>query len=219
MTTEDPTAEAGPTPRLRRRLGLRQVTLFAAALMAGTVAGAGGLSYAAIMTGSVNWHHGHRLGQLQHRVRTALDAVGATTVQEDKVHDILANGFTSLDAGHADRGAMRKQLIDLLRAPTIDRAAVEKLRAAQVANYDARSKTVMGMVLDSADQLSPDQRAALADKAEAMMARGPGGWHRGKGDHDGGPRRGGMGGDRDRDPDGSDEHGPDGARAPDGNPG
>lgn len=217
----DQTQPAGttPTPRPRTERRWRQAALFAGALLGGTLAGAGGLSYAAMMTGSVNWHHGHRLEMIQRRVHAALDGVGATTVQEDKVHDIIANGFTALGDDREARTAAREQMIDLLRAPTIDRAAVEKLRADEVARFDARSKTVTGMVLDAADQLSPDQRSALADKAESLMARGPGGWHRWGGARDGGPHddnrhgRGGHGSDE------NDDQGPDGAGSPDHHPG
>jgi hypothetical protein len=78
---------------------------------------------------------------------------------------------------------MRRQVLNLLRAPTVDRAAVEKLRAEQVAKFDAKSKSMVGMILDSADQLTPDQRSKLADRAEAMMDRDHGGWHRWGGPH------------------------------------
>ena len=200
-----------------RRAGWRQAALFAGALLGGTLAGAGGISYAAIVSGSVNWHHGHRLEMIQRHIRAALDAVGATSIQEDKIHDIIATGFMPLDGEHGAQEAMRKQMIDLLRAPTIDRAAVEKLRADEVAKFDARSRAIMGMILDSADQLSPEQRTALADKAEAMMARKHEGWHRWGGPRDHGPE-GGMEEGHGHAPDDDKGPGPDGKPA-DGNPG
>ena len=210
----------GPAPREDTRTRWRTAALFAGALLGGTLAGAGGLSYAAIMNDSVNWHHGRRLEMIQRHVHAALDGVGASTVQEDKVHDIIASGLTTLGDDREAHQAMRKQVIDLLRAPAIDRAAVEKLRTDQVARFDARSKAMMGMVLDSADQLSPVQRTELADKAEAMMARGPGGWHRWGGDHDGGPNDGGMHDRGGHGPDDDGGHGPkDGEQPRGGNPG
>ncbi|MCW6509154.1 Spy/CpxP family protein refolding chaperone [Lichenifustis flavocetrariae] len=174
-----------------RRPRWQRPVLLAGALVSGLGLGAGGFAYAATVTGHVVWGAGHRLEHIQRMVHGALDSVGATTVQEDKVHDIIATGFGSMTEDGPDRMAMRKQVLDLLRAPTIDRAAVEKLRAEQVAKFDAKSKTIVGMVLDSADQLTPDQRAALADRAEAMMARGMGPWHR-EGRDDGGNMEGGM---------------------------
>ncbi len=194
-------------PRLRHSLGWRQASLFAGALLGGSIAGAGGVSYAAIVFGSVNWSPGHHLERLQRRIHAALDSVGATTLQEDKVHDIIASGFTSLGNDRDAHRAMRKQLLDLLRSPTIDRAAVEKLRADQVAKFDAKTKAFTGMILDAADQLSPEQRSALADRAEAMMAHGPGGWHKWHRDGNGGPNDDGKHG---QGPDGGDDHGSDG---------
>ena len=215
--SNDP-ASGGPHPvRMSRRLrlGWRHAALFAGAVLGGSVAGAGGLAYAAM--NGMGWHGGHRLEMIQRRVHDALDSVGATTVQEDKVHDIIANGFNAMADTHGDRMAARKQMIDLLRAPTIDRAAVEKLRADQVVRYDARSKTMVGVILDSADQLSPSQRATLADRLDAMMARGHGRWHDDSDGRDDGARSG-----MHREPDGEGpdgDHGPDGRPMPDRNPG
>ncbi|MBE7219745.1 MAG: hypothetical protein INR64_14830, partial [Caulobacteraceae bacterium] len=82
-TAMNASTENSSTPlRPGRRAGWRQAALFAGALLGGTLAGAGGISYAAIVSGSVNWHHGHRLEMIQRHVRAALDAVGATSIQE-----------------------------------------------------------------------------------------------------------------------------------------
>ena len=86
-----------------------------------------------------------------------------------------------------------------MRAPTIDRAAVEKLRADQIAAFDAKSKKVVGAALDAAGQLTPEQRAKLVQQAEDRMDhRGWGGWRHG------GPEDGHGG----RAPDGAPDHAP-----------
>ena len=98
---------------------------------------------------------------------------------------------------------MRKQALALLSAPTIDRAAVEKMRLDAVARFDAKSKTVAAGLLDIADQLTPDQRTKLATHLEDMAQRGPmgGPWgHWGHWRH--GPMMGG--------PEDGPDHGPDG---------
>jgi Spy/CpxP family protein refolding chaperone len=64
----------------------------------------------------------------------------------------------------------------LLAAPTIDRAAVEKLRAEAAAKFDAKSKALVGGVLEIADQLTPEQRVRLADELAQMRPHGPMGW-------------------------------------------
>jgi Spy/CpxP family protein refolding chaperone len=153
-------------------------------LSAGVI-GAGGLAMAA-MPGHPGWRHGPRLGMVQHFVREALDSVGATSAQEDKVHDIVAAVFSDMEQDRTEREAMRKQALDLLRAPTINRNAVEKLRSDQVARFEARTKKMTGALLDAADQLTPEQRGKLVDRFERMaehrgwrerdieMMRGPG---------------------------------------------
>ena len=149
----------------------RRPILVGGALLAFVAAGAGGAAFGAIATDDAHGHGGWRLAPLQRMIRSALDGVGATTGQEDRIHDIVATGSMN---GPEDRQATRLKMLDLLRAPTIDRFAIEKLRQDRVARYDARSKAMVGMILDAADQLTPEQRAKLGDRAVAlMMRRGP----------------------------------------------
>ena len=149
----------------------------------GFALGAASLAFAhGDMPGPGGWHHhGPKIGAIQHMVRGALDNVGASTVQEDKIHDIIAATYTDFQKDEGGREAMRKQVLELMKAPTIDRAAVEKLRAEKIAAFDAKSKTIVGAFLDAAGQLTPDQRAKLVQHVEDRMAdhAGWGGWHHG----------------------------------------
>ena len=154
------------------------------------------------MMGWHHHHHGFMAGMLQHRVRGALDNVGATTAQEDMVHDIIAGAITELDKDKGDKSAMRKQLLELMKAPTLDRAAFDKLRADKVAAMEAKSKVISGALFDAASQLTPEQRTKLVGDFEARMERG--GWrHRRDGERDGGMERG-----QERGPDHGPERGP-----------
>ncbi len=182
-----------------RRAPVRHGLIAAALVAGGMVVGAGGLAVAAAggdMGGGMGWHHGHhrgeRTGMIQRRVRGALDNVGATTAQEDKVHDIIAGAATELGKNDGDRGAMRKQVLELMKAATLDRAAFEKVRAQKIADMDAKSKVVSNALFDAASQLSPEQRTKLVDNFEQRMEHG------GKHDHD---HRNGPDGGR-----GSDDH-------------
>ncbi len=184
-----------------RRAPVRHGLIAAALVAGGMVVGAGGLAVAAAggdMGGGMGWHHGHhrgeRTGMIQRRVRGALDNVGATTAQEDKVHDIIAGAATELGKNDGDRGAMRKQVLELMKAATLDRAAFEKVRAQKIADMDAKSKVVSNALFDAASQLSPEQRTKLVDNFEQRMERG------GKHDHDHDHRNGPDGGR------GSDDH-------------
>jgi Spy/CpxP family protein refolding chaperone len=132
--------------------------------------------YAATATGAADgtgWREGMRLAFVQRAVSRALDGVGASSAQEAKIHDIVAARLAELGQNPDERAAMRKQALDLLAAPTIDRAAVEKMRLDAVAKFDAKSKTVVAGLLDIADQLTPEQRAKLAAHIEVMAQRGP----------------------------------------------
>ncbi len=176
-----------------------RVLVLGGAMAAGIALGAGGLAAAAVMGGG-GWHHGPRLERIQNFVRMSLDSVAATSEQEAKVHDIVAAAYTDLAPKPEDRAAFRKQAIDLLRAPSIDKAAVEKLRSDFVARTDAKSKRFVEAVLATAEVLTPEQRAKLAERADLWAERGPmGGGHRWHRDGQGGADRpdGGKAGDGD----------------------
>ena len=182
---------------------LRRGTFAAVLLGSGVFLGAAGFATAQGAMGHAMWQgggHGPRLGMVQYFVRGALENVGATSDQETKVHDIIATAFQKIDPSEAQHDEMRKQVLDILRAPTIDRAAAETLRAQKIADMDAKSKLIVGAALDAAAQLTPEQRVKLAQNAEQHMAEHAG-WHR-WGAHDGGPDAGPM-------EHGPMEHGPD----------
>jgi len=132
-----------------------------------------------------DWRQGARLAFVQHMIGRALDSVGASAEQENKVHDIVVAKFAEIAPNPEEHAALRKHALELLAAPTIDRAEVEKVRAQAVATFDAKSKAVVGGLIDIAEQLTPDQRAKLAAQIEAMPQRGPmmmgpwGGWRHG----------------------------------------
>ena len=78
--------------------------------------------------------------------------------------------------------AARKRAVELLAEPTVDRAAIEALRAEQVARADAASKRLARALGDAAEVLTPEQRKQLAERIEEMRerrGRGRGWWHRG----------------------------------------
>lgn len=215
MTTPSST---NPQPRPAvptfRTITLRRTAIGVALVAGGFVLGAGtlasasgGMGWQGGMGWHGGWHHGPRIGMIQHAVRGALENVGATTAQEDKIHDIIATSYAEIDKGGADREAMRKQVLDLMKAPTLDRAAIEKVRADKIGEIDAESKKIVGALLDAAGQLTPEQRTKLVQNAEDRMShRGWGGWggwrHGGPMDGHDGPAR-----DNDRGPVDRGDHG------------
>jgi periplasmic protein CpxP/Spy len=201
MTNDTTPANAAPARSLRTSV-LRRGAIAAALLGGGIVIGAAGFATAQGM-GPGGWHHGWhgpKIGMIQFFAHAALENVGATSDQETKVHDIIAAAYQKVEPPEGQREEMRKQVLDLLKAPTIDRAAIEKMRAEKVADMDAKSKVIVNAALDAAAQLTPDQRVRLVHNVEARMdEREHGGWgHWGRGF--GGPEHGEHG---------AAEHGPD----------
>lgn len=172
LRPEPPLREPPPTLQRSRRLGWPRAFAMIGVLTFGVALGAGGLAFAAGME-HMGWRHGPRLAMVQAFVQRGLDSVGATSEQEAKVHDIIAAKFTEIAPNPEEHQAMRKQALELLAAPTLDRAAAEKLRADVVAKFDAKSKAIVAGVLDIADQLTPAQRAALTAQLQEMAEHGP----------------------------------------------
>jgi Spy/CpxP family protein refolding chaperone len=156
------------------RRGGRGLTLVAVALVAALIgAGAGHFATFHMMHG---WHHGHwghhghgmSPGDMQNHVERMVDHlarhVSATDEQKTKLEAIAKAAATDLQPLHQKFFDAHKRALDLLRAPTIDRAAIEGLRAEQIANADAASKRLAQALADIAEVLTPQQRTQLLDR-------------------------------------------------------
>jgi len=179
MQPEPPLQEPQPKRAGRGASSWPRAMALVGVLAAGVALGVGGAAaVAAAGMDQSPWRQGARLTFVQRAVARALDSVGASAAQEAKVHDIVAAKFAEVAPKPYDHEALRKQALDLLAAPTIDRAAVERLRVDAVATFDAKSKALVGGLLDVADQLTPAQRAQLAAEVADMPRHGPmmGGW-------------------------------------------
>lgn len=172
LKPESPLHEEGPQRGKGRPSAWPRALAMVGVLACGVALGVGGFAAAAGMDAGA-WRQGARLAFVQGAVAHALDSVGASADQEAKIHDIIAAKFADIAPKPDDHEALRKRALELLAAPTIDRAAVERLRADAVALFDAKSKAVVGGVLEVADQLTPPQRAQLAQEIADMARRGP----------------------------------------------
>jgi Spy/CpxP family protein refolding chaperone len=106
----------------------------------------------------VNMMHGS-MGE--RRLGYILDAIKATPEQSEKLKAIVTR--TRDDMRSTREGFMdaRDKFAEILGAPTIDRAAAEKLRAERVQAVDDASKKLTAAILDAAEVLTPEQRAEL----------------------------------------------------------
>jgi len=158
----------GPGAGLRRLLlgGAFAATFVAGGLaMSGTPAAALGM----VMGHAGMGGHGDMHAMMQAHIGKMLTEVNATPDQRSRINAILKSGMESVAPLHAKFEASHGDLHRLLAAPTIDRGALEQLRAARMADLDEISKTVVGSLADAAEVLSPGQRAKLA----ALMAQQP----------------------------------------------
>ena len=111
-------------------------------------------------------------------VRHVAIELDATPEQQQKLQAIAKSAITDLAPMREKVRATRDKARELLTASTVDRAAIEKLRAEQVATMDALSKRLAQAVGDAAEVLTPDQRRKLGEMLPPLGEHGRGGyWH------------------------------------------
>ena len=103
--------------------------------------------------------------------------VDATAEQQEKLRGIVKNAVKDMVPMREKMFAARKQARDLLFGQSVDRAAIEKLRAEQIGTVDALSKRFTQALADAAEVLTPEQRRKL----EGLLPSASGwrGWWRG----------------------------------------
>jgi periplasmic protein CpxP/Spy len=165
------------------------IALVAVALVAGIT---GNLLSRAFGQGNswhhISWHDGgvfggplspaqvdDRIDRMSKHIAIELDA---TADQQVKIANIAKAAVADLRPLHEKAHAARAPAVTLLTAPTIDRSAIERLRAEQIGLAETASKRIAQALADAADVLSPEQRRKVADW---MASRRPwwARWHRG----------------------------------------
>lgn len=103
------------------------------------------------------------MGQrIEAMVQWMLADVEATPEQRAKITAIVkgaANDLAPLRAKHRDA---RRATVQLLAAPTIDRAAIERIRIEQMQLAETTTRRMTQALVDAAEVLDPQQRAKLA---------------------------------------------------------
>jgi len=191
MSTTEPfppsPALVQPAPKPRR---LRRFVFATALLLTGGVIGA-------VVAGPVRsqgWygppgHHGwgprhHEMGgpggrmffpgPIERGVERLGWATDASTEQKTKINAIAQKAADDIFALRAKHLEARKQVIDTLAAPAVDRAKLEALRADQMKLAETATKRATDAVADIADVLTPAQRADLGQRVERWQR-----WFRG----------------------------------------
>jgi Spy/CpxP family protein refolding chaperone len=98
--------------------------------------------------------------------------IDVTSEQRYRIATILKGAANDLQSSRKQRLQARRQSMELLTAPTIDRAQLEKLRVEQMQLGDNASRRMLQALMDSAEVLTPEQRAGLAERFQRRMPRG-----------------------------------------------
>jgi protein CpxP len=193
MVDQNNTPPSNPDPIPVRgnrgsRRGLFVTALLAVALLAGLT---GNMLTTAFGQGYA-WHHfGMRHGgifggtltpaQVDDRIdrmtkHMAIE-LDATADQQVRIANIAKAAAGDLRTLREKAQATRSQAVTLLTAPTIDRTAIERLRAEQIGLAETASKRIAQALADAAEVLNPEQRRKVADW---IASDGPWAhWHRG----------------------------------------
>jgi Spy/CpxP family protein refolding chaperone len=134
-------------------------------------------------------HGGHHKGfadysdadieaHIERMVKHVAIEIDATQAQQEKITALVTAVATDLKPVRDRMRATGKEVHDLLLADTIDRTALETLRAERLAEAERISKNLVGALADVAEVLSPEQRKLLDERIKQFrsMRRG---WHRG----------------------------------------
>lgn len=96
----------------------------------------------------------------------ALDDIDATDEQSDRLWKILDDARAEIRPMMRDFRDTREDLVKLLGAPTVDKAAIEKLRGERLAEIDQVSRKMTAALAEAAEVLTPEQRAKLVKRFE-----------------------------------------------------
>ena len=104
-------------------------------------------------------------------VRHLATKLDATADQQEKLAVIAKAAMRDLAPLHAKKREIRQRGIALLAAPQVDRAALEQVRAEQIALTDMLSKRLTQALADASEVLTPPQRQKLAEHLQKFGER------------------------------------------------
>jgi Spy/CpxP family protein refolding chaperone len=101
--------------------------------------------------------------------------INATDEQKQRLEPIVKQAVKDLLPLRDKARAGRERVLELLTADTIDRGAIEALRAEHLQLAERASRRFAQVLADMAEVLTPEQRKDLAGRMERHRS----GWHRG----------------------------------------
>ncbi len=115
-----------------------------------------------------SWRHHHgdaesASARTEFATKWVLDHVDATAAQQDAVGAIIRESVEELTALMQQGHGQRQALMDALFGTTIDRAALEEIRRAELEIADLASIQLIEALADVAEVLTAEQRAELGE--------------------------------------------------------
>ncbi len=171
------------------RLGAAVAALALAAMVGAALAGSASAGWGWGPGGHGFGHHG-MMGEtmdpaevkerVERMVAHIAIEVDATDEQKQKLTGIFVGAANDLMPIHAEFMESRQagELVGLLTAPAVDRAAIESFRAEKMALADKASRRIAQALGEAAEVLTPAQRAEVGERLKFLMEFGPG-FHRG----------------------------------------
>ncbi len=101
------------------------------------------------------WSDGDIESRIERMVKHVAIEIDATQEQPEKITALVTAAAKALKPVHDRMRATGKEIHQLLLADTIDRTALEKLRAERLADAERISKNLVGALADVAEVLSP----------------------------------------------------------------
>jgi Spy/CpxP family protein refolding chaperone len=145
--------------------GRRRHAMIALGLGA-VLAGAVGIAWAAGVRPAGFFHGCHNPAMVrdfvEFRIGKALKQVGASDAQQQQIMAIVNAQFDKHMGMAAVHEQMHQQLLAALTGATVDRTAVETVRADAITRIDQGSKDLAKALGDIAEVLTPAQRQQLA---------------------------------------------------------
>ena len=96
--------------------------------------------------------------------------IDATDAQSAKIAELVAALVKEMRPMHAQMKASRDEVHALLTADQIDRAALETIRAARIAEIDQMSQRALTAAADVAEVLTPEQRRVLDQRMRELRS-------------------------------------------------
>lgn len=171
------------------RVGGAIVALALAAIIGAALAGSASAGWGSWGHGPGFGHHGMMGGPLdpaevkehvERMVAHIAIEIDATEEQKTKLTAIFVSAANDLMPIRAEIMESRQagELVGILTAPTVDRAAIESFRAEKLALADQASRRIAQALGEAAEVLTPEQRAEIGERLKFLMEFGRG-FHRG----------------------------------------